>query len=199
MILKTKILTVLTVVVVALSNIPLTVHAALSPTAEPIIITNENEAEVENVQESIIPPELSGIYNQSIWETLSDDERKVYNSIFIIKLSEYLDISVPKINYIDDKTIQGNYSTKTNAINLSNNWLFSGEKAYKTLCHEARHAYQWKKSRNPITEEDYIFRDNYNNYISAFDDLNGYKNQPLEKDAKEFENKMYQEFLQNIY
>ena len=63
-----------------------------------------------------------------------------------------------------------------------------------TIIHELRHAYQWKAIRKMLNNENYseydihnrvsVWYENFCNYISPSDDLEGYYNQILERDAR---------------
>ena len=55
-----------------------------------------------------------------------------------------------------------------------------------TIAHESRHCWQHERADNPQIEEDYEFRENFDNYIRPEDDFYEYQNQPVEVDAREY-------------
>lgn len=94
----------------------------------------------------------------------------------------------------------GAFDVETKEIVLNSNLLFDSnpEEAMKTIMHETRHAYQDFAINYPdkvYIDDDTIkaWKENFKHYISPELDYEVYCNQPLEKDAEDFANRMWNE------
>ena len=87
----------------------------------------------------------------------------------------------------------GSHTVTLNAQALTDskgNWDFY--ELLETVSHELRHAYQHEAIDHPtdymVSEETIdIWKENFKNYISSGDDYQGYRNQPVEVDARDFQ------------
>ncbi len=94
----------------------------------------------------------------------------------------------------------GAFDVETKEIVLNSNLLVDSnpEKVMKTILHETRHAYQYFAINYPdkvYIDDDTLkaWKDNFKHYISPELDYEAYRNQPLEKDAEDFANRMWNE------
>lgn len=77
----------------------------------------------------------------------------------------------------------------------------TSEELIKTCLHEGRHAYQHEAVNGNIKHLDdsqrQLWKENMKpgNYISYEQNPRGYMNQPIEADARDFENRQYREFV----
>lgn len=55
-----------------------------------------------------------------------------------------------------------------------------------TIAHESRHCWQHERADNPETEQDYQFKENFDDYVRPEDDYRAYKNQIVESDARDY-------------
>ena len=94
----------------------------------------------------------------------------------------------------------GAFDPETKQIVLNADLLRNGnpEETMKTIMHETRHAYQDFAINHPDkvymdAETINAWEDNFKHYISPEFDYEAYYNQPVEKDAEDFANRMWNE------
>lgn len=94
----------------------------------------------------------------------------------------------------------GSFDPETKQIVLNSDLLKDSNpmEAMKTIMHETRHAYQDYAINHPekvSVDADTIktWKENFKNYISPDFDFEAYCNQPVEKDANDFANRMWNE------
>ena len=86
----------------------------------------------------------------------------------------------------------GSYNHDTNTISINSDHISNDEAydAHRAYYHESRHAYQHEQAKNPAEannpEQAQEWKENHANYITPEQDYDGYKNQPVEKDANEY-------------
>ncbi len=109
-------------------------------------------------------------------------------------------VKIRELNDPEGKNSRGHYNhlTKTIVIDKSDvlSESYPEEKIIETLAHESRHAYQHycvdyyeKEGKVPegVNEESVIeWRDNFRNYVDPDDDFEGYRDQPVEIDARAY-------------
>ena len=123
------------------------------------------------------------------WEQLSLDDRK--NAIY--GLADYNAGTLglenkPGIEYYnnEDPGDFGGYSEADNVIYINEYNLYDSVETADTIAHEMRHCYQHERAMNPASEQDHLFRENFNNYIPAQRDYDAYQQQLVESDAREY-------------
>jgi hypothetical protein len=90
----------------------------------------------------------------------------------------------------------GQYDPEHKAISMNPDRFEDPREAVDTLAHEGRHAYQHHvcDENNLGTHPDHIeagaWGDNIRNYVSPDKDFEGYWNQPIERDARDFGQRM---------
>jgi len=134
-------------------------------------------------------PEMSAIERQGIAETASQ------------RLNESLGTDAPiQFRELDE----GCYGYRNSeGITINSACFESGDlselrELVDTLAHEHRHEYQHEAIANPerfgISEEKALeWQQNFDDYISDIDDPEGYWNQPVERDAREFADKVVEQ------
>jgi Zn-dependent peptidase ImmA (M78 family) len=80
----------------------------------------------------------------------------------------------------------GSYSPSTNTIEINENMLGDSAEAVDTVAHEMWHAYQQQCALDPTSERGCEYQEGFDNYISPEYDFEGYQNQMVEAEAREF-------------
>ena len=141
------------------------------------------------LQESIEP------FSPEKWKELSESERIKAINEFSVQLADQLDIErKPKIKYFqDDDDICGTYYTDTNVLTVNKNLLHYPEELVDTIAHEIRHAYQYQRALKAETKQDYLYRFNFEHYVSPIKMDDGsyvlfteYQDQLVEAEARAF-------------
>ncbi len=138
--------------------------------------------------------DVLGDFRNDSWTTSSEEVRK--NSIKTLADSVISDLQLtnpPSINYYYREPERGAisrgfYRHSDNTININTYPLDEGQRIAETVAHELRHAWQHEQAANPQTDEDRAFANNFRpgNYIRAEIDYMGYRNQPVERDARQY-------------
>jgi len=94
----------------------------------------------------------------------------------------------PEVKYYNnpDSTDFGGFSASENAIYLNQYNMADAKETADTIAHESRHCWQHEyaeKSDSPQARE---FKENFDDYIRPEDDYRGYRNQPVEADARDY-------------
>lgn len=128
-------------------------------------------------------------FNQERWERMSPEEQK--EAITELRDCVATDLELdnkPEVKFYDvpDSTDFGGYSVKENAIYINEYNMGDARETADTIAHESRHCWQHERAENPQTEQDYEFKENFEDYVSPSDDYQEYKNQPVEVDARQY-------------
>ncbi len=147
-------------------------------------------------------------YSQEHWDKASIEERKqilqdYMNAVIVIYNLKDVVVDInwdKKATYTSNKITWGYYTHKTHTVTLNERALADSEGNWdsydllETVSHELRHAYQHEAVDHPtrymVTAETIaIWKDNFapGHYIKSEDDHTGYLNQPVEKDARDFQ------------
>ena len=133
--------------------------------------------------------EIMEAFQSDTWEGLSDDARKEA----IGELGEYVahDLNIkdrPKVKFYnnEDGGDFGSYSADDNTIYINEYNMDNAVETADTISHETRHCYQHECADQPKTEQDYAFKDNFNNYVTPDMDFEGYEDQIVEADARDY-------------
>lgn len=130
--------------------------------------------------------EVLSPFKQGNWEQLT-----IQNKILAIdKLADYnaeiLGVEYkPRIVYYksENPCDFGGYSKNQNTIYMNEYNIHDAAETADTISHEYRHKYQHERAEKLETERDLEFRENFDNYIRAENDYQGYKEQLVESDA----------------
>ncbi len=133
--------------------------------------------------------EIMEAFQSENWEGMSDEARKEA----IDELGEYVaqDLGIdnpPKIEFYnnEDSGDFGSYSPGENVIRINEYNMDNAVETADTITHETRHCYQHECAEHPKTEQDYAFKDNFENYVTPDMDFEGYEDQIVEADAREY-------------
>ena len=133
--------------------------------------------------------EVLSPFKQGNWEQLSIKEQKQAVEKLADYNAEILGVEdKPRIVYYkaEDPCDFGGYSAKQNAIYINEYNMHDAAETADTISHEYRHKYQHERADKLETERDLEFKEGFDNYIRAEDDYQGYKEQLVESDARDY-------------
>jgi len=123
------------------------------------------------------------------WGELSLDEQKKS----IVDLADYVAADTgnknpPEIVFRDDMPdgSYGGYSPDSNIIEINVNMLGDSIEAADTIAHEMWHAYQQQCALDPTSDKGQAYQEGFDNYISPEYDFEGYENQMVEAEARDY-------------
>lgn len=128
-------------------------------------------------------------FEQTKWDDMSIDERQEAVSNLAGSVAEDLDLeNKPDIKYYqsDEPGDYGGFSAAENAIYINENQMDDAVETADTIAHESRHCWQHEYAEKSDTPQAQEFRENFEDYIRPEDDYRGYRNQPVEVDAREY-------------
>ena len=128
------------------------------------------------------------LFEQSHWENISVSEKKEAVDRLCDCIADDLGIKEkPEIRYYNgDINESGSYSRQENAIYINANALDNGREVADTIAHESRHCWQHECAENPRNEQDYKFKENFENYVKPEYNYELYCKQTVEQDAKDY-------------
>lgn len=150
--------------------------------------------------ESVIPSDVEQQYYQMNWNQYDDSQRKMLNQMLIHDLSEEFGVAVPEIQYFSDSMDDAYYNYEKNVLAINEDKLESAQDMYLSIYHEMRHAWQYERTRNPQTQEDWMFKYNFENYVSVSGDhgYDEYSQQYIEIDAGNYAGMSYMNLIQYV-
>ncbi len=80
----------------------------------------------------------------------------------------------------------GGYNSESNTLEINQNMLGDSAEAADTVAHEMWHAYQHQCALDPTNEKGREYQEGFDNYISPEYDFEGYENQMIEVEAREY-------------
>jgi|GEM_PF-5850644 len=136
------------------------------------------------------------LFIESNWKLLSDDDKK--KAIENIALTIAKDLGLNRMPEIviekdlknpDGLNTGGNYYNVENIIKLNMDSISNnGAVALTHIAHELRHAWQYQRAVNPVTDLDKELAENIKNYVSLSVNPEGYRTQIMETDARSYAN-----------
>jgi hypothetical protein len=175
---------------------------------EDIETTNEVPSEEEHYRDSPDTDDTNGIANdygftgdpdlmdeklagfeQDAWEAADLDERKTQIDGFADYVKEGLDLeNPPAIEYYNNAVAgdYGNYDPDNNTLRINEYMLDDSEEALDTVAHELWHAKQNEAALNPDHPRSQEYQDAFDDYIGYDVDPEGYENQMVEAEARDF-------------
>ena len=157
--------------------------------------TEKNFNDIEtSEQRSEISSELKNslaFFEQSKWDKMSLEERKLVASELAGKIVDELGVeNRPEVKFYNnpDVTDFGGFSEDENVIYLNEYNMSDAKGTADTIAHESRHCWQHeyvKKSDSLVAQE---FRENFEHYRRPERNYEAYRNQPIERDAREYAN-----------
>lgn len=136
-------------------------------------------------------------FKYPIWGMLSDGERVATIKEFASALSERLGLeSPPRIELFDGpRDSCGAYSYGTNTITINRALFNDPAEVVDTIAHETWHAYQHQRADAMENRKDYLYKLNFDNYLSPITLGDGkylfftdYQEQLVEAEARAFAN-----------
>lgn len=169
-------------------------------------ISGDTVPEGENVRETpeayfkdVASDSLKALFTPEVlakWGTMTLEQKSYYLGAYAGYLNQYLGINIQQVNICDMGDSTYGQRTPDNRIEINARIVDSPDiaklgRVLDTIIHEARHQFQHEAIENPerfgISQQTAdIWRNNYTNYISPEDDLEGYFKQPIEQDARGF-------------
>jgi predicted SprT family Zn-dependent metalloprotease len=111
----------------------------------------------------------------------------------MLELAEYVaddtgTIPPPEIVFRGDMADgeYGGYNPSTNTLEINENMLDDSAEAADTVAHEMWHAHQHQCALDPSCEKGRDYQEGFDNYISPEYDYEGYQNQMVEAEAREY-------------
>ena len=128
-------------------------------------------------------------FQQDRWSEMSLDEQKQS----MTDLADYVandtgNQNPPEIVFRDDMAdgSYGGYNPETNTMEVNVNMLDDSAEATDTIAHEMWHAHQQQCAMDPTSERGQEYQEGFDNYISPEYDFEGYENQMLEAEARDY-------------
>ena len=128
-------------------------------------------------------------FEQSNWDNMSPEQQKEAVSELRDSVADDLGLQEkPTVKYYnnDDDTDFGGYSPSENAIYINEHNMGDAKETADTIAHESRHCWQHEIADNSDNPQAQAFKENFDDYIRPEDDYRGYRNQPVEADAREY-------------
>lgn len=127
------------------------------------------------------------------WDSLSYDDRHAIVIDLVESLSYDLQLSdVPTVRFYSEpeSLVVGYFESLSYQIYVNYGATPDSFDMAETIAHEMRHAWQYVRALNPLTEQDELFKYEFENYIEAEDNLGEYYQQSIEVDAREYQVKV---------
>ena len=128
-------------------------------------------------------------FQQDKWSDLSFDEQKQsISDLAGFVAADTGNEDPPEIVFRDDlpEGSYGGYSPNTNTIEVNVNMLGDSAEAADTISHEMWHAYQDQVAKDPSNPRAAEYQEGFDNYISPEYDFEGYQNQMVEAEARDY-------------
>ena len=163
-------------------------------------VTSEINTDASNPWNSINGENLNDISESQLdlildnfkevnWDDLSLAEQKQS----MTDLADYVTVDTgnenpPDIVFRDDMPdgTYGGYSPDSNIIEINTNMLDDSIEAADTITHEMWHAYQEQIAKDPSHPRALEYQEAFDNYISPEYDFEGYENQMVETEARDY-------------
>lgn len=132
---------------------------------------------------------------EEAWEHLTAGQRETVLRDLSDKVADIFGVTISRVEFVDmPEKCWGEYTRSDGSIKINREVLSEPERlkvAIDTLLHETRHAFQYETVNGNITgnvDQETLdeWRCSIDNYIPPSLDLQAYRNQPIEKDARNF-------------
>ena len=130
-----------------------------------------------------------GAFEQNKWDNLSQVEKEQALEKLRDSIAKDLQLeNKPNIAYYnnEDPGDYGGYAASNNTIYINRFNMGDAAETADTIAHESRHCWQHERADNPQTEQDYQFKENFDDYTRPEENFEEYLNQPVEKDARDY-------------
>ena len=128
-------------------------------------------------------------FKEGKWSDLSLEEKKQsITDLASFVAADTGNGSPPEIVFSEDMPdgTYGGYSPETNRIEINVNMLDDSMEAADTIAHEMWHAYQEQAAKDPSNPRAGEYQEGFDNYISPEYDFEGYENQMVEAEARDY-------------
>jgi hypothetical protein len=128
-------------------------------------------------------------FRQDTWSDLSIEEQKQsMTELADCVAADTGNKNPPEIVFRDDMNDgeYGGYNPSSNKLEINVNMLDDSAEAADTVAHEMWHAYQQQCAEDPTSEKGREYQEGFDNYISPEYDFEGYQNQMVEAEAREY-------------
>jgi hypothetical protein len=166
---------------------------------------NENEADLR-MKKALWKVLQDDKYSEKNWDNATIDERKQLLQDYMYEVAKIYGLQDVNLEIVWDSSLTyeetectfGYYRHSDHTVTLNESVLtdsvgtWDSYDMFETVSHELRHAYQHEAVDHP---EDFMvspetiqeWKDNFDDYIDADDDYEKYRDQPVERDARDFE------------
>ena len=128
-------------------------------------------------------------FQEDTWSDLSLEEQKQSMTSLADCVADITgNENPPEIVFRNDMNDgeYGGYNPETNTLEINENMLDDSNEAADTVAHEMWHAYQQQCASDPTSEKGREYQEGFDNYISPEYDFEGYQNQMVEAEARDF-------------
>lgn len=128
-------------------------------------------------------------FGEDKWSDLSLEEQKQSTTDLAgYVANETGNKNPPEIVFRDDMNDgeYGGYNPETNTLEINENMLDDSAEAADTVAHEMWHAHQQQCALDPTSEKGREYQEGFDNYISPEYDFEGYQNQMVEAEARDY-------------
>jgi hypothetical protein len=128
-------------------------------------------------------------FREDNWNDLSlEDQKQSMTELASCVASDTGNNNPPEIVFRDDMNDgeYGGYNPETNTLEINENMLDDSAEAADTVAHEMWHAHQQQCAMDPTSEKGREYQEGFDNYISPEYDFEGYENQMVEAEAREY-------------
>ena len=128
-------------------------------------------------------------FQEDKWDDLSLEEQKQsMTDLADCVAADTGNKNPPEIVFRDDMPdgSYGGYNPETNTLEINENMLDDSAEAADTVAHEMWHAHQQQCAMDTASEKGRKYQEGFDNYISPEYDFEGYENQMVEAEAREY-------------
>ena len=172
---------------VQVTNLPENANASAADVKPEGTATAEDVANKSDISSET--RENLGAFEQNNWDNLSQVEKEQAVENLRDSIAKDLQLeNKPNIAYYNNENPgdYGGYAASNNTIYINRFNMGDAAETADTIAHESRHCWQHERADNPQTEQDYQFKENFDVYVCPEDDYRGYRDQPVEADARDY-------------
>ena len=172
---------------VQVTNLPENANASAADVKPEGTATAEDVANKSDISSET--RENLGAFEQNNWDNLSQVEKEQAVENLRDSIAKDLQLeNKPNIAYYNNENPgdYGGYAASNNTIYINRFNMGDAAETADTIAHESRHCWQHERADNPQTEQDYQFKENFDDYVCPEDDYRGYRDQPVEADARDY-------------
>jgi len=128
-------------------------------------------------------------FKESNWSDLSlEEQKRSMTDLADFVAADTGNTNPPEVVFRDDMDdgSYGGYNPGTNTIDININMLDDSNEAADTIAHEMWHAYQEQAANDPNNPRAAEYQEGFDNYITADIDFEGYQNQMVEAEARDY-------------